>query len=253
LHSRILFVLPVTLLLSAALAFAQDRDLLQRVNDSSENTYSALRSFVCDEKIDRFGGTADGGRQWSIDGITTALSFENGVEHYGDIRQNAQQRSDMTGLSGAWSEGEFGTLLRQTGQLLKAEPVTFQRYAEIDGVAAAVYAFDVSEGDSPWELMVEAHDYRLAFHTEFWVSRMSGQILRVVRTAPQVAANAGIASIQWSVSLRPVKLNGVEWLLPASAEYAVTYAHKNRREWNHMVFQNYRRYGSQVALRFDLQ
>ena len=53
-HSRILFVLPVTLLLSAALAFAQDRDLLQRVNDSSENTYSALRSFVCDEKIDRF-------------------------------------------------------------------------------------------------------------------------------------------------------------------------------------------------------
>jgi hypothetical protein len=247
-HFRTLAVL----VLFTSIASAEDRDLLQRVNEVSESTYSALQSFVCDEKIERFGGTADSGRQWPIDGIRAALSFENGVEHYGNIRQNEQERADLTSLSGAWSEGEFGTLLRQTGQLLRVEPVTFVRPAEIGGVAAAVYAFDVSEADSPWQLMVEAHVYRLAFHTEFWVSQMSGQILRVARTAPLPAANTGIASIEWSVSLRPVKLNGVEWLLPASAEYAVTYAHKNRREWNTMSFENYRRYGSQVALRFDL-
>jgi hypothetical protein len=247
-----LIALPVIALLVSSRVFAADRDLLQLVNDTSENAYSGLRSFVCDEKIDRFGGSLNGARQWPIDAITAALSFENGVEHYSDIRRNDQIQPDIASLSGAWSEGEFGTLLRQTGQLLRVEPVTFQRVAEIDGVVAVVYAFDVPEADSPWELAVDSHRYRLAFHTEFWLSQMSGQILRVVRTAPKIASDTGIASIAWSVSLRPIKLNGTEWLLPASADYDVSYAHKNRHEWNRISFGNYRRYGSQVALRFDL-
>ena len=60
-----------------------------------------------------------------------------------------------------------------------------------------------------------------------------------------------ISEVDWSVKLAPVELNGHTWLLPKSGQYAVLYAESNRREWNLMSFSDYRRYGSEVAVRFD--
>lgn len=56
-----------------------------------------------------------------------------------------------------------------------------------------------------------------------------------------------------SVTLRQTRLQGSDWTLPASAEYGVSYAEKNRRELNRITFDHYRRYGSEVAVRFGGQ
>lgn len=243
---------PVLVLLLSVTAFAAEPELLVRAGTAGDSTYSDLKSFVCDERIDRFAGSIEDARERLIDSVTAALSFENGVEHYTNIRQNEQTLSDLAGLPGAWSEGEFGTLLRQTSQFLRLAPPTFERSDEIDGTAAAVYSFNVSEPDSPWDLAVDSRSYRLAFHSEVWISPIDGRILRVTRRAAGLARATGIASITWTVSLRPVRLSGTEWLLPATAQYEVAYL-KKRREWNRISFTNYRHYGSTVALRFDLK
>lgn len=212
--------------------------------------YSQLKSFVCDERIDRFSGTADRSESHFLDAITASLSFENGTEEYSAIRQNTSPLHTISDLTGAWSQGEYGSLLHQTAQLLQIQPVYFERSAYVETETASIYGFDVAAENSPWSLVVDSHEYRLAFHTDVWISSQSGNVLRVRRSAIQIPAKLRISAIDWTVSLRPVSLNNAEWLLPATAEYSVLYGDKGRREWNQISFSNYRRYGSETELRF---
>ena len=226
-------------------------DLLSRVRAVNEQLYTDLESFVCNEQMTRYKGSLSGDKTHQIDTVTARVSFENGTERYTDIRQNRQRRFRISGVTGAWSEGEFGTLLRQTQMLLTTQAVKFLRNSHLDGTPTAVYDFDVSEQDSPWDLEVGGHHYQVPFRTEVSVSRDSGQILEIERTSTDVSPDTRISEVRWSVSLAPEELNGRTWLLPKSGEYSVLYEESGRREWNLMSFSDYHRYGSEVAVRVD--
>jgi hypothetical protein len=224
---------------------------LARITIANELLYSDLQNFVCNERIDRYKGPLSGAERRRIDTVTSKVSFENGVEHYTDIRQNNRPRPGITSLSGAWSEGEFGTLLRQTQAFLESKAMLFRMNTDINGAAATLYRFEVSEQDSPWDLEIESRHYHVPFRTDVWVSLSSGQILKIERTSTAIPLETGISELRWSVSLQTVELNGKKWLLPNTGEYEVLYEESNRREWNLLSFSDYHRYGSQVALSFD--
>src|SRR4051794_24913761 len=116
--------------------------LLTRVRDVNFSLYSDLRSFVCREQILRFRGDLDGSRGRQLDTVEANLSFENGIEQYVDIVQNGERRPEMSSLGGAWSVGEFGTLLRQTEQLLGTQNVSFVGYSRIGDTPTATFSFD---------------------------------------------------------------------------------------------------------------
>jgi len=226
-------------------------DVLTKARIANENLYASLQSFVCHERIERFQGRLNGETGRPIDTVTANLSFENGVEHYSDVRQNARPRGSLSNLAGAWSEGEFGTLLLQTETLLRMQPVFFQAFATLGDTATAIYRFDVPEEISPWDLEVGSRHYRLPFRTDVWISTRTGEIVKIARRSLAIAPETRISALEWKVTLEPVDLNGKQWLLPKTGEYSVVYDQSNRREWNLLSFSDYRRYGSEVSLRFN--
>jgi len=236
---------------AAADAEQRNADLLARVRLANEELYSSLQSFVCNEQMERFTGSLSGESSRHIDTLETKVSFENGTEHYSDILQNKRQRASISGVTGAWSEGEFGTLLQQTQILLNTQPALFRMYTDLNGTPAALYAVEISERNSPWDLEVERHHYRIPFRTDVWVSRTTGEILKIERVSTGVTSRIGISEMRWGVTLHEVRMDGKTWLLPKTGSYAVLYESSRRREWNEMTFSNYHRYGSEVALRFQ--
>jgi hypothetical protein len=52
------------------------------------------------------------------------------------------------------------------------------------------------------------------------------------------------------VNLKPVSLDGNEWLLPATGEYMIDYAKTNRREWNEITFADYHHYTASSVMHF---
>ena len=163
-------------------------DILSKARTANENLYSSLQSFVCHERIDRFRGPLNAATARALDTVTASLSFENGVEHYSDVRQNTRVRDSISNLTGAWSEGEFGTLLLQTETLLRTQAVSFQAFATLGDVATAVYRFDVPEDISPWDLDVGGRHYRLPFRTDVWIATETGEIVKIARTSLGIAA-----------------------------------------------------------------
>lgn len=225
-------------------------ELIARAELENELVYTDLQSFVCDEQIQRYKGTLDGDKVHRIDTVTSKVSFENGVEHYSDIRENNHQRAALSSLPGAWSEGEFGTLLRQTRALLGTRTAILKQQADLDGTPAAEYAIEVPEADSPWNLVIGAHNYTIPFETDVWISKATGQMLKIERISSEMPPETGISELRWSVSLQPIQIDGKTWLLPTTGSYEVTYTNLNRKEWNVMNFSDYRRYGAQTILHF---
>jgi hypothetical protein len=225
--------------------------LLEAARAANSDLYSALKSFVCREEIQRYRGSLEGTKPRFIDHVSSKLSFENGIEHYSEIRQNAVSRESLSAISGAWSEGEFGTLLQQTGKLLGTQPVSFVSFASVEGRPAAIYRFAVTAQESPWDLEVGTQHYQIPFTTDVWISVASGSILKIARKSISIPADTRISEIDWDVSLSPVDFGGASWLLPSSARYAVFYPESKRSEWNEMSFSNYRRYGAESSLHFE--
>ena len=225
--------------------------LLEKSRLANDDLYANLKSFVCQEDIQRFKGDTRGSNSRSIDRVSANLSFENGVERYYDIHQNSQHLRSISALAGAWSEGEFGTLLQQTAQLLESQPVSFVDSTTLAGDAAAIYRFSVTEDQSPWDLEVSSKHYRIPFTTDVWISAATGEILKITRKSISVPGETRISEIAWDVTLEAVDLNGKTWRLPTAAAYSVSYADFKRREWNQMTFSGYHRYGSESSLQFD--
>lgn len=223
-------------------------DLLARARLESELAYTDLKSFVCKEHMDRY--RRDGNKRRQIDTVNAQVSFENGMENYSDIRENDRLRTSMSSIPGAWSEGEFGTLLRQTRALLSSQPIAVKGDTDLGGVAAALYVFDVAAEDSPWDLTVGSRQYRVSFRTNVWVSKTSGQIMKIERNTMATPPGSGISEIQWSVVLIPIDMDGRTWLLPSSGEYSVLYENPNHREWNALSFSDYHRYASRSVIHF---
>ena len=225
--------------------------ILAKARDTNEEVYTNLSSFVCNEEINRFKGPLESDTAKQIDTVTATVSFENGTEHYSDIRQNTRSRPSISSLAGAWSEGEFGTLLRQTQLLMDTQTPRFEAYTELNGVPSAVYEMYVGAQESPWDLEVRSQHYRVPFRTKVWVSETNGEILKIERISTSVPFEVGISEIQWNVEMKEFEINGRTWLLPSVGEYAVMYEETGHREWNIMHFTNYRRYGSEVAIKFQ--
>jgi hypothetical protein len=231
-------------------ALKEQAQLLEKAHSANDDLYASLKSFVCQEEIQRFRSNLSGSKTHSIDQVSANLSFENGVEHYSDIRQNTHRLPSISAIEGAWSEGEFGTLLQQTAQLLVTQPVVFVAFTTLDASPAAIYRFSVTEEQSPWDLEVGLRHYRIPFTTDVWISTGSGEILKITRKSIAIPETTRISEIDWDVTLDAVDLDGKTWRLPTAAAYSVSYTDANRREWNQMSFSDYRRYGSESSLRF---
>src|SRR5690242_18234871 len=89
-------------------------DLLSRITLSADRLYNNLIGFVCREDIDRYKGNAHNPQGHKVDVITSTVSYGSDAEHYSDILRNNKRLDRISGLSGAWSEGEYGTLLGDT-------------------------------------------------------------------------------------------------------------------------------------------
>lgn len=211
-----------------------------------------LKTFVCDERVERFRSRSGSPTPHHIDTLTAHVSFENGIEHYSSVHQNEREIAQFSSVSGAWSAGEFGSLLQQSADLLGSGKLGASAATEWNHEPVTLFRFDVPASESPWELVVENGDTRaIPFHADIWVSNSTGKIVKVERMAQQLPAELGILRIEWGLTLQPISIHGSNSLVPASAEYSVTYSTVDRRESNLISFTNYRRYGSESTIQYE--
>ena len=227
-------------------------DMLLRGREASSRIYRELSSVVCREQIDRFKGSIGDAQGRPLDVITSDVAMEEGTERYSNIRQNNKPRPSISRVGGAWSEGEYSTLLRQTAETLGSDDVIKMGViTRLNGTPAILFPFEVPQAESDWDFLVRSRHYVLGFHGEVWISQATGEVLRIRRTATQVPSGVGISQVDWSVDFGPNDLDGHSFILPSRATYSVTYPRDQHREWNVISFSNYHHYGVDITIHYN--
>jgi hypothetical protein len=225
--------------------------LLEQARQSASRIHQVMAGFVCSERITRFNGNLGNKQSRKIDVITSRVAYNSDKEQYTDIRQNDKPLSRIGAVKGAWSEGEYGTFLREAGAILNSRPVRFLSISSLDNQPAAAYSFDLAAEESPWDIQVSGKHYTLPFHGQLWISPGTGNILRIDRISSRVPPETGISGVNWSVGFAQIDVEGKSCWLPVKAIYSVTYLNSGRHEWNTIVFSDYHRYGSDVVVHFQ--
>ena len=91
---------------------SQTDDLIRKATDAALDFTQGLPNYVCQELMARYQSDSNPPHWQALDIVSAAVVYENGKEDYRNLAINGRAiNKKMEELNGAWSTGEFGTIL----------------------------------------------------------------------------------------------------------------------------------------------
>jgi hypothetical protein len=194
--------------------------LIRRATDAALDFTESLPAYVCQEMMSRYQSETRPARFNALDVLTMNLVYENGKEDYRDLAINGK-RSDKTlqESGGAWSTGEFGTVLIDLFAPATGANFQFQRESRIGGVPAKLYDFDVKRENSHWDVHAMSQTYSPAYKGSVWIDPQTARVLRIEMEAYNIPAAFPLDTVESATDYQYVRLGDAkQHLLPVHAE-----------------------------------
>jgi hypothetical protein len=85
----------------------------------------------------------------------------------------------MDQVEGAWSTGEFGTMLIDLLSPATAAEFHYRRDERTSGVNTKVYDYSVKRENSHWQITMGSQTYRPPYKGSIWVDPATSRVLRI--------------------------------------------------------------------------
>jgi len=213
-----------------------------------------LPNYVCQEFATRYF-TEGHTTSWNVvDVVSAEVVYENHKESYRNIAINGKATKKAPEETGAWSTGEFGTILRRL-----FEPWTDAnfRYAQSDTIAhqtAFVYKFAVERQRSNWKVWTTGQYIIPSYKGSVWLDKENANALRIEMQATNIPEEFPLVSVESAIDYQYVTLGTPEkFLLPVRAEVLSCERASNRCERNVIEFRNYHKFTGQSTIKFNEQ
>jgi hypothetical protein len=190
--------------------------------------------------------------EWrALDVVSTNIVYEGGHESYRDLAINDKPvHKGMEEMSGAWSTGEFGTMLLDLFAPWTAAEFRLRRRATIAGLEARVYDFEVEHARSHWKVQVASQSMLPAYKGSVWIEPETGQVLRLEIAARALPKEFPVDTVESAVDYERVLIGGKKFLLPVHAETLACERGSSNCTRNAIDFRNYHKFESSSDVTF---
>ena len=158
----------------------KDEPLIRKAADAAMEFTETLPSYVCSEMVTRSMSQSTPANFQAIDVVSMEVVYENGKEDYRNIQINGKRtvkKIEETG--GAWSTGEFGTVLVDLFSPATAADFHFRRDSRAGGIMAKMYDFEVDREHSHWSIHSGSQSYDPAYTGSVWIDPATSRVLRI--------------------------------------------------------------------------
>lgn len=211
-----------------------------------------LPNYVCQENTTRYGSETRVPTWNVIDIVSAEVVYEQGKESYRNLTINGKPSKKAPEDSGAWSTGEFGTILAEV--FSPGTNATF-KYAQEDSInhrAASVYDFAVERLRSSWKIQVPGQYIYPAYKGSVWIDKESAHALRIEMQAKEIPEGFPRVSVETAVDYDYITLGTPEkFLLPVRAEVLTCSRDSNECERNVIEFRNYHKFTGESTIKFN--
>jgi hypothetical protein len=229
-------------------------DLIRRAAGAAFDFTEGLPNYVCQEQIARFSSQMRPADWRSIDLMSAAVVYENGKEDYRNIQVNGKPRQSFKDSGGAWSTGEFGTVLIELFEPGTGARFHYRRGERIAGVNARVYDYDVEHARSRWNVMMASQSYTPAYKGSVWIDPETARVLRVEMKAYGLPETFPADTVESATDYQYVQLGDARrYLLPVHSENLTCQRGTDLCSRNTIDFRNYHKYTGESSVTFDAQ
>jgi hypothetical protein len=230
----------------------KDDPLIRRAADTALEFTETLPSYVCTEMIARYYSDAKPANFRPLDVLSTEVVYENGREIYRNLQINGKPtKKKLEESGGAWSTGEFGTVLINLFNPATAANFHFRRDSRAGNVMAKLYDFEVDHEHSHWTVEAGAQKYSPAYSGSIWIDPKSARVLRIEMEARGIPSEFPLDHVEWTTDYANVRLGDMkEYLLPVHAENLSCQRGTNDCSRNVIDFRNYHKYSGESTITF---
>ena len=213
-----------------------------------------LPNYICQEVATRYVSETRV-PSWSVvDVVAAELIYEGGKESYRNVTINGKPSKKPPEESGAWSTGEFGTILAALFNPATDGKFKYVEDATMAHQPASVYDFQVVRLRSSWTIHVPSQYIVPAHKGSVWIDKQSAHTLRIEMQAKDVPTEFPLISAESAVDYDYISLGTPEkFLLPVHAEVLSCARGSNQCERNAIDFRNYHKFSGESTIKFNDQ
>ncbi len=226
--------------------------LIEQAREAAATFLETLPNYVCQEQITRYVSET---RQptWNVVDIVSAeVVYDDHQESYRNLQINGKPSKKSPEDSGAWSTGEFGTIL---GNLFAPQSATDFKYVQEDTIAhraASVFDFKVQRVRSSWKIWVPGQYVLPAYKGSVWIDKQTGQALRIEMQAKEIPEAFPEITVETAVDYDIISLGAAnKFLLPVHSEALSCWRNSNECQRNVIEFRNYHKFEGESIIKFD--
>jgi hypothetical protein len=225
--------------------------LVRKATEAALQFTESLPNYVCQEVVSRYESETSPPSWHDVDVVTTDLVYDQGKENYRNIMVNGKPTTKPLEETGAWSTGEFGTLLIDLFSPATNAEFHFLRDGRTSGVDAKIYNFSVRRENSHWDIHFGSQAYTPAFEGSTWIDPKTGRVLRIEIEAKGLPTGFPSDHVESATDYAYVRLGDTQqYLLPTHAEILSCQRGSNYCSRNTIDFRNYHKYTGESSIQF---
>jgi hypothetical protein len=226
---------------------------IKRAQETALEFTETLPNYMCQEMVTRFSSEVSPPNWQPHDVVSVDVVYEGGKEDYRNQKINGKPvKKGTEESSGAWSTGEFGTILVDLFSPATGADFRFRRESRASGVTARMYEFEVQRENSHWLVHTGSQQYRPAYRGAVWIDPKTFRVLRIEMQSRNMPAEFPLDKVESATDYEYVRLGGTQqFLLPVHAETLSCQRGTSRCSRNVIDFRNYHKYTGESNIQFE--
>jgi hypothetical protein len=226
--------------------------LIRKAAEAAMDFTESLPDYVCQELMARYQSMATPANWQALDIVGAAVVYQQGKEDYRDVTINGKAiKKNIEQLDGAWSTGEFGTILIDLFSPATAADFHYSRDSRSGGVSSKVYDFSVVRERSHWQITMAAQTFDPPYKGSVWIDPATARVLRIEMQAYGFPDAFPTDHVESATDYQYTRLGDAkQYLLPVHAENLSCQRGSNYCSRNVIDFRNYHKYTGESTITF---
>jgi len=195
------------------------RKFVEQAREAASALLRKLPDYVCQESIQRYASETREPNWTVVDEVSMEVVFEDRKEAYRKIVINGKPSKKLPEESGAWSSGEFGTIMGDLFARATLAQFKYEQAGTIEDQPASIYDFQVNQPHSAWRIQVPGQYILPSYQGWVWLGQQSANTLRIEMQAKNIPRAFPYLTVETAVDYDYIVLGTAgKFLLPAHAE-----------------------------------
>jgi hypothetical protein len=226
--------------------------LINKAIEAALDFSEGLPNYVVQEMMARYESTTRPANFQAIDIVSVAVVYQDGKEDYRDVTINGKAvKKNLEQIEGAWSTGEFGTMLLDLLSPATNADFHFRKDDRTSGVVTKLYDYSVKRENSHWQITMASQTYRPPYKGSIWIDPATGRVMRIEMQAYGFPEDFPTDHVESAMDYQYTRLGDAkQYLLPVHAETLSCQRGTDFCSHNVIDFRNYHKYSGESSITF---